>query len=208
MFIMQLMPRSCKYREDSNRTKALFVQVDLRGRDNGFVLVTVALLLVVIAALGAASMRASNIQERVAGVFYDRAVALASSEAALSDGKEYLLRPDFEATAAASKVRDGSAFFAPSVTNDGLTVQMWVTNNTNWLASTLALMLGASDGNSSSLLRVKAQPSYIVDRFPDMGISTTTKFQVFRVTARGAGGRDENAVYTQILSRVPVSTGS
>jgi len=176
-------------------------------QQGGLVLITVVLLLVIIAALGATSMRSANIQERVSGVFYDRAVALASSEAALSDGKEYLLRPDFEATSAASKVRDGSTLYSSS-TADGFTVLSWVEASTNWLTGTLALMLGTADGNPDTLTRVKAQPAYIVDRFPDMGISTTTKFQVFRVTARGAGGRDENAVYTHVLSRMPVSTGS
>lgn len=173
----------------------------------GVVLITVALFLVVLAALGAASMRSASVQERVSGVFYDRAVALASSEAALSDGKEYLLRPDFEATSAASKVRDGSTLFT-SATADGFTVQSWVESNTNWLSGVSAMLLGTADNNATGLYRVKSSPAYIVDRFPDMGISTLTKFQVFRVTARGAGGRDENAVYTHVLSRVPVSTGS
>lgn len=174
---------------------------------SGVVLITVALFLVVLAGLGAASMRSAGVQERVSGVFYDRAVALASSEAALSDGKEYLLRPDFEATSAASKVRDGSAFFT-SPTDDGFTVKAWVEANTNWLSGPFALLLGSADSNTSALTRVKAQPAYIIDRFPDVGITTTTKFQTYRVTARGAGGRDENAVYTHVLSRVPVSTGS
>lgn len=176
-------------------------------QQRGLVLITVVLLLVIIAALGASSMRSANIQERISGVFYDRAVALASSEAALSDGKEYLLRPDFEATSAASRVRDGSTLYT-SATADGFTALSWVEASTNWLSGTLALLLGSADGNTDTLTRVKAQPAYIVDRFPDMGISTTTKFQVFRVTARGAGGRDENAVYTHVLSRMPVSTGS
>ncbi len=178
-----------------------------KHRQGGLVLITVVLLLVVIAALGASSMRSANIQERISGVFYDRAVALASSEAALSDGKEYLLRPDFEATSTASKVRDGSLLYS-SGTADGFTALSWVEASTNWVSGTLALLLGTSDGNTDTLTRVKAQPAYVVDRFPDMGISTTTKFQVFRVTARGAGGRDENAVYTHVLSRMPVSTGS
>ena len=176
-------------------------------QQSGVVLITVALFLVVLAALGAASMRSASVQERVSGVFYDRAVALASSEAALSDGKEYLLRPDFDPTNAASKVRDGSALFT-SATGDGFTVQSWVESNTDWLTGPSILRLGAADSNTAVLGRVKTSPSYVVDRFPDMGVTTTTKFQVFRVTARGAGGRDENAVYTHVLSRVPVSTGS
>jgi Tfp pilus assembly protein PilX len=171
------------------------------------VLITVALFLVVLAGLGAASMRSAGVQERVSGVFYDRAVALASSEAALSDGKEYLLRPDFEATSAASKVRDGSAFFT-SPTDDGFTVKAWVEANTDWLSGPFSLLLGSADSNNGVLTRVKARPAYIIDRFPDTGITSTTKFQTFRITARGAGGREENAVYTHVLSRVPVSTGS
>ena len=184
-----------------------FVEGHMRSRQSGIVLVTVALFLVVLAALGAASMRSASVQERVSGVFYDRAVSLASSEAALSDGKEFLLRPDFESTSATSKVRDGSASYTSS-TGDGFTAQSWVVNNTNWLTDAFSFRLGAADNNLATLTRVKSSPAYFIDRFPDMGITTTTKFQVFRVTARGAGGRDENAVYTHVLSRVPVSTGS
>ena len=178
-----------------------------RHRQSGIVLITVALFLVVLAALGAASMRSASVQERIAGVFYDRTVALASSESALSEGKEFLLAPDFDTSSASSKVRDGSTLYSSS-TNDGLSVSAWVASDTNWASGTFALILGSLDGITGNLLRVPAKPSYIVDRFPDMGYSTTTKFQVFRVTARGAGGRAENAVYTQLLYRVPVSTGS
>lgn len=178
-----------------------------RTQQSGVVLITVALFLVVLAALGAASMRSAGVQERIAGVFYDRTVALASSEAALSEAKEYLLASDFESSSAASKVRDGSVLYT-SATNDGLSVLSWVQSNTNWVSGAFAVLLGTADGITDALLRVKSPPAYIVDRFPDMGISTTTKFQVFRVTARGAGGRQENAVYTHILSRIPVSTGS
>lgn len=181
---------------------------DIRRRQqSGLVLITVALFLVVLAALGAASMRSANVQERIAGVFYDRTVALASSESALSEGKEFLLAPNFDTSSASSKVRDGSMLYS-SATNDGLSVSAWVASDTNWASGTFALILGSLDGITGNLLRIPVKPSYIVDRFPDMGYSTTTKFQVFRVTARGAGGRSENAVYTQLLYRVPVSTGS
>lgn len=172
----------------------------------GLVLITVVLLLVVIAAIGAASMRSAGVQERLAGVFYDRAVALASSESALSDGKEYVLRPDFEATSAASKVRDGTTLYGSGAA-DGLTVSSWVAANTSWTSGSV-LSLGAVDGIADSLARVATPPAYIIDRMPDMGVSTTTKFQTFRITARGAGGRSENAVYTHALTRIPVSTGS
>ena len=178
-----------------------------RHQQSGLVLITVALFLVVLAALGAASMRSASVQERIAGIFYDRAVALASSESALSEGKEFLLAPNFDTSSASSKVRDGSTLYS-SATNDGLSVSAWVTSDTNWASGIFALILGSLDGVTGNLLRVPVKPSYIVDRFPDMGYSTTTKFQVFRVTARGAGGRSENAVYTQLLYRVPVSTGS
>lgn len=178
-----------------------------RPRPRGFVLVTIALLLVVVAGLGAAAMRSASTQERIAGVFYDRALALSSSESALSDAKEYLLDPAFDASDSSMKVRDGSPLFS-NATGDGFTVYDWISAGTNWLTGTFAMLLGRADGNTNALARVKNAPGYIVDRFPDMGITPTTKFQVFRVTARGAGGRDENAAYTQVLSRVPVSTGS
>ena len=59
-------------------------------KQSGVVLITVALFLVVLAALGAASMRAASVQERIAGVFYDHTVSLTAADAALSDGMEFL----------------------------------------------------------------------------------------------------------------------
>jgi Tfp pilus assembly protein PilX len=172
-----------------------------KQNDAGFVLITVALLLVVLAALGAASMKSANTQERVAGVFYDRAVALASSESALSDGKSFLLNPDFDGTN--GKIRDASAAYT-GVANDGFSIKSWVEGNTDWASE--GWTLGNFDNNFTKLARVKSQPSYIIEKFPPTGITSTSKFQVYRINARGAGGRNENAVYTHTLSVEQVTT--
>lgn len=173
----------------------------------GVVLITVAVLLVVLGSLGVAAMRSANIQERMAGVFYDRAVAMHASDAALSDGFQYLLRPDFSSSASTSKVRDGLALFTSS-TADGLTGKSWVQNNSNWLSGLDVLRLGEADGNTSGLLRVKDNPGYVIDRMPNMGASTTSTFENYRVTARGGGGRAESSVYTHYLVQVKISSGS
>jgi Tfp pilus assembly protein PilX len=169
--------------------------------NDGFVILTVALLLVVLAALGAASMKSANTQERIAGIFYDRAVALASSESALSDGKSFLLTPDFDGTNA--KIRDASGAYT-GTTNDGFSIQSWVGANTDW--DTQGWTLGNFDNNFAKLARVKSPPSYIIEKFPPTGITSTSKFQVYRINARGAGGRNENAVYTHSLSVEQVTT--
>ena len=175
---------------------------------SGVVLITVALFLVVLAALGAASMRSASVQERIAGVFYDHTVALTAADAALSDGMEFLLAPNFDSSSASSKVRDGTLLF--STTADGLTIQSWVASNFNWLSGAQLLRLGAADGITDTLQRVKAgfSPGYVVDRFPNTGITTTTTYQVFRVTARGNGGRAESSAYAHMLTRIPTTSGN
>jgi Tfp pilus assembly protein PilX len=180
-----------------------------RAHQSGVVLITVALFLVVLAALGAASMRSASVQERIAGVFYDRAVALAAADAALSDGMEYLLDSNFDPWATSSRVRDGTLLYA-TTTADGLSVKSWVESNFNWLTGADVLRLGAADANADLLQRVKVgfSPGYVVDRFPNMGITTTTTYQVFRVTARGNGGRTENSIYTHLLTRIPTTSGN
>jgi len=175
--------------------------------ERGIVLVFVAVFLVVLGSLGVAGMRSANVQERLSGVFYDRAVALAASDAALSDGFQYLQKADFDFSAAGSKVRDGIPLYSSSAA-DGLTAKSWVSNNVNWLTGSSVFQLGEADGISGKLERVKDNPSYVIDRFPNTGITTTTKYQVYRVTARGGGGRAENSVYTHYLSRIAVPSGS
>lgn len=175
-------------------------------KQSGVVLITVALFLVVLAALGAASMRSASVQERIAGVFYDHTVSLTAADAALSDGMEFLLDPNFDSSSASSKVRDGTTLFSTAA--DGLSIQSWVASNFDWLAGTQLLRLGAADGITGSLQRVKFNPGYVVDRFPNMGITTTTTYQVFRVTARGNGGRAESSTYAHVLTRIPVTSGN
>lgn len=179
-----------------------------RDKQLGIVLITVALFLVVLAALGAASMRSASVQERIAGVFYDRTVALTAADAAISDSMEFLLDPNFDSSSASSKVRDGTALF--STTADGLSIQSWVASNFDWLSGTSVLRLGAADGITDPLRRVKANfgPSYVVDRFPNTGITTTTTYQVFRITARGNGGRAESSSYAHVLTRIPTTSGN
>lgn len=178
-----------------------------RTPQSGFVLITAALFLVVLVALGAAAMRTASVQERIAGVFYDRALALSAADAALSDGMEFLLRPDFDSSSASSKVRDGQVLYS-SATSDGLTVESWVRSNFDWLAGAQVLRLGVADGIAAPLLRVKFNPGYVVDRIPNAGITTSTTYQVFRVTARGNGARAENSIYLQTLTRIPATSGN
>lgn len=175
---------------------------------SGVVLITVVLFLVVLAALGAASMRSASVQERIAGVFYDHAVSLTAVDAALSDGMEFLLAPNFDSSSASSKVRDGTLLF--STTADGLSIQSWVASNFDWLSGAQVLRLGTADGITDALQRVKLgfSPSYVVDRFPNMGITTTTTYQVFRLTARGNGGRAESSTYAHTLTRIPTTSGN
>ena len=174
----------------------------LTKAQKGIVLITVVLFLVVLAALGASAMKSARMQERMSGVFYDRSVALSSSDAALSDAFEYLQRDVFEVSSS-SKIRIGEDYYATPA-NDGLSAQSWVASNFDWLTGVFTFRLGAADSNTANLSRVKDNPAYVIDRFTDTGMSTTAKFQVYRVTARAGGGRSENSIYAHILYRASI----
>lgn len=59
-------------------------------RQNGFVLITALIFLVILAVLGLSSMQASTLQERMAGNLRDRNIALQAAELALRDAERDL----------------------------------------------------------------------------------------------------------------------
>ncbi len=175
-----------------------------RRQQSGFVLVIVLVFLVILTLIGVAGMRSTRIQEQSAGARFERVTAIGASQAGLSDGRDYVLRPDFDPNTGTSRVRDLAANGLIGTTSEGWTVESWIRANTDWYGGPDALPLGAGNGQSYTLSRVNRNPAFIVDRLPSEQTQNAVPYQVYRVTARGEAGRVENSAFTQSIIRLPV----
>lgn len=169
-------------------------------QQRGIALILVLVFLVVLTLLGTTALRTAKIQEQLAGTTYDRVVARSASDAALADGSDFTLT-GCGPTSAQSNVITGSE------TADGWTVQSWRQNNTNWTVGggNKATAFGSGGylaTNPPLLSRVLTNPTYIVDQLPP-ALSSVPGMQVWRVTARGVGGRATTEVYNEIIMAVP-----
>jgi type IV pilus assembly protein PilX len=186
-------------------TKHHMAKASRFGQHNrGFVMVVVMVFLVILTLIGLSGMRTTRVQEQMAGTGFERVTAMAASHAGLSDGRDYVLQPDFDPNSGAFRVRDVSASALIGTTSEGWTVSSWLLANTDWYGGVDALPLGAGNGETYTLARVNRNPAFIVDRLPSEQTQNAVPFQVFRVTARGEGARADNAALTQSIIRIPV----
>jgi type IV pilus assembly protein PilX len=170
----------------------------------GFVMVVVLIFLVILTLIGISGMRTTRAQEQMTGGRFERVTALTSSHAGLSDGRDYVLQPDFDPNSGAFRVRDVSTSALIGTTGEGWTVNSWVLANTDWYTGPDALPFGTGNGETYTLARVNRNPAFIVDRLPSEQTQNAVPYQIFRVTARGEGARAENAALTQSIIRIPV----
>lgn len=167
-------------------------------------MVVVLIFLVVMTLIGVAGMRTTRVQEQMAGSRLERITAIASSHAGLSDGRDYVLQPNFDSNSQAFRVRDLAQSGLIGSTAEGWTVASWINANTDWYGGPNALALGAGNGEAYALVRGLRSPAFIVDRLPGEQTQNAVNYQVFRVTSRGEGQRTENAMFTQSIMRIPV----
>ncbi len=174
------------------------------AKSDGFVMVTVLIFLVVLTLIGIAGMRTTRIQEQMAGARFERVTAVSASHAGLSDGRDYVLQPDFDPNSGAFRVRDVALAGVIGTTAEGWTVNSWITSNTDWYGGPDALPFGAGNGETYTLARVNRNPAFIVDRLPSEQTQNAVPYQIFRITARGEAGRADNTAFTQSIVRMPV----
>ena len=154
-----------------------------RHRETGSVLVVGIVILMVLTLLAVVAMRVTTLEERMAGGLRDRDLAFQAAEAALREGEELL-------TLAALPAFDGTdGYFQPDRT-------LWSRNNPVWSSG--------SREYSGNIDGVASQPRYIIEELPPV-LEPTRSFVpgprpesgIFRITARGVGGRDSSVIILQ-----------
>lgn len=175
------------------------------GREAGFSLLTILMMMVVLVSLAMAGMNSSLVQERMAGNARDRNLALQAAEAALRDAEA-----DVEANLGID-----SAFVAsctgglcrpPSMTSASPTSRpLWQT--IDWGASAGKTRAYGSVTGATALPGVASQPRYFIEQLPplpppagqsaSLAQSVDDAPQAFRITARGVGVRASTVVVLQ-----------
>lgn len=185
-----------------------------RTGQRGFVLIVSLMLLVVLTILGISIISTNTMDEKMAGYFIDRQIALQAAESALRDAERDLL---FSGRIA------GTTGFINDCSSDGLCLPetdgspIWADLDTN---NNLGWKLGNNVGPSialgtytspppglATIPNVAAQPRYIIEALsiPGAGGSLRVGFGaqqstiIYRVTAVGFGRRNSTRVVLQAL---------
>jgi len=161
------------------------------GRQKGAVLITALVLLVVLTLLGTTAVQNTVMEERMAGNYYDLAVAFEAAESALRAGEGGLAD---DTTYSGYGFVGGDGTFEVTDTDESISPHD---------ASNYALT-AASDVVSDN---VHAAPSYFIERLPEIKLpssglvlgfqDTTPTVQYYRVTARGEGISPNSEVLLQ-----------
>jgi len=183
-------------------------------RQRGFVLLVSLMLLVVLTILGISIISTNTMDEKMAGYFIDRQIALQAAEAALRDAERDML---FSGRIA------GTTGFIDDCSTDGLCLPevdgspIWAdldtNNNLGWKQGNNvgpSVALGTYTSPPASLAtipNVAAQPRYIIEALslPGAGGSLRVGFGaqqstiIYRVTAVGFGRRSSTRVVLQAL---------
>jgi len=176
-----------------------------RPQQQGFSLLAVLLLMVVLAFLSLGALNVSVIQERMAGNARDRNLALQAAEAALRDAEvdiEANLTIDSRFVAACT---NGLCTPASMVSSGAVSTLRWQT--IDWSTSAAQSRAYGSATGATALPDVAAQPRYLVELLPvlpppagqsaHLGTHASENPQAFRITARAVGLRTSTVVVLQ-----------
>lgn len=186
-----------------------------RRRESGFVLVTALMFLIVLTVLGLSIMSTNTLEERMAGYFRDRQLALESAEAGLRDAE----RDIFSGSRAISGIMGFEAGCADSGSYQGLCQPntsvnpIWVDLETpsnagypGWVGSgsenaAVKSVKYGTFSNAPLLARVARQPRYIIEAVtvPSFDLEPGKSSYVYRVSAVGFGRRVATRVVLQAL---------
>lgn len=166
----------------------------MRRPQTGAVLIVSLLLLLVLTILGAAAMRNTTLEERMAGNMRDLQVAFSAAEAALHAGEEALRAPALPAFLPANGNTGGYYQADSSLWKDS---DFWTTPDK------VIPYAGKDDIFSDELF---APPAYYLEELPNVqsaggSIEAGVAFDagVYRVTARGTGLSDTSVVILQTV---------
>ena len=177
----------------------------------GFSLLVILMMVLVLSLLALGAMNSAIVQERMVGNARDRAVALQAAEAALRDA-EADIEANPDAASGFSEACAGGLCIAPSDTASGpQSAPLWQT--INWSASTRAY---GSRTSAPALLgpdnaALASQPRYFIERLPTLppavgssacvgggcGNALSDRARAFRITVRASGIRAATVVMLQ-----------
>jgi type IV pilus assembly protein PilX len=162
-----------------------------QGKQQGAVLVTSLMLLLVMTIIGVTGMQVTTLEEKMAGNMRDRNLAFQAAEAALRAGENVLTQatlPTFSNNGANGMYTSSSN--AAIITN--------ITDTATWAAANTVVY------NGGNLANIATAPEYIIQQLPSVdgggasldGTSFSTS-EFFRVTARGTGGSNTAVAVVQ-----------
>lgn len=168
----------------------------------GMVLITGMIFMVVLTLIVVASMRTTILEERMAGNARDNDLAFQAAEAALRAGEQVLTAASLENFMATSPAYLAVDTGTPKMRDERYWMNTDATHNHNWATNSLAL--------SSSPAGVVEAPRFVVEELPPIpgggsgslkGPAPLPDSAIFRVTARGVGGNPSTVVYLQTTYR-------
>ncbi len=145
----------------------------------GVALVVGLILLLVLTLIGLTSMRSAVMEERMAGHFRDRDLALQAAEAALRDAEAFIVGNAI--TEGSGGVYNGS---------NGLL------GRTDEEPDYLSMIWDDSNSRFRSFPRVSQNPRYVI-KMLDKTTSGGQTITIFRITARGVGRNPNTRVFVQ-----------
>lgn len=169
-------------------------------REQGAVLVTGLIFLVVLTLLGVAAMSINAMEERMAGNSRDLNIAFQAAESGLRDAELDILKNISPASGFDASCTNGLCLLPSSSTP--------LAQSINWSDTSITREYGAYTG-AVSLALVGAQPRYIIELLSTLpvspgqsigtGIKPASNGVVYRISALGVGGRSESRVILQSL---------
>lgn len=172
-------------------------------RQDGAVLVTGLLILLVMTILGISGMSSTSMQERMSGNDRDRQIAFQAAEAALREGEEFVLTSSYDALDPLN--------FTAACTN-GLCQKIASGTDNNWTDNTVWSTSTKHRVYSGNFAEITSNPKYIVEDLgkvliPGVGLLTDCYNRPFpcpnmyRITAMGTGSSGTSRVMLQSVFR-------
>ncbi|MDQ6683758.1 MAG: PilX N-terminal domain-containing pilus assembly protein [Pseudomonadota bacterium] len=173
------------------------------AREQGFSLITILLMTVVLATLALGALNTSILQERMAGNSRDANIALQSAEAALRDAEADILASINTASPFMATCDNGLCVPPSMSAGDARSQPAW--QGVTW-DSGHTRRYGQYTG-AAALPTVAVQPLYIIELLPDLppgignsvnlGTQSSQQPQVYRITARATGRNPATSVMLQ-----------
>lgn len=168
--------------------------------EQGAVLVTGLIFLVVLTLLGVAAMSINAMEERMAGNSRDLNIAFQAAESGLRDAELDILQNISPASGFDASCTNGLCSLPSSSTP--------LAQSIDWSDTSITRGYGANTG-AAALALVSAQPRYIIELLSTLpaspgqslgtGIKPASNGVAYRISALGVGGRAESRVILQSL---------